>query len=224
MICHVQSETRRWTLRALLAVMAAAILSLTPWVSSPAEAHGSTVDPVSRNYGCYLRWGSDHLNPDMETEDPMCWQAWQDDANAMWNWNGLYVDGLNGEFEANIPDNELCSAGGTSDGRYESMDTPGAWQTTDVDDSFTIDIYDQATHGADYLKIYVTTQGYDAETDALDWGDLELIKTTGEYGQSDHYTTDVTVTGRSGHHVLYVIWQASHMDQTYFLCSDITFS
>ncbi len=29
----------------------------------------------------------------MVTEDPMCYQAWQADPNAMWNWNGLYREG-----------------------------------------------------------------------------------------------------------------------------------
>ncbi|MBE3011845.1 hypothetical protein IL992_21970 [Microbispora sp. NEAU-D428] len=28
-----------------------------------ASAHGSVVDPASRNYGCWLRWGSDFQNP-----------------------------------------------------------------------------------------------------------------------------------------------------------------
>ncbi|MGO4423542.1 lytic polysaccharide monooxygenase, partial [Streptomyces sp. MCAF7] len=28
----------------------------------------------------------------------------------------------------------------------------------------------------------------------------------------------------TGRHVVYTIWQASHMDQTYFLCSDVNFT
>ncbi|GAA5207250.1 hypothetical protein GCM10023323_22010 [Streptomyces thinghirensis] len=28
----------------------------------------------------------------------------------------------------------------------------------------------------------------------------------------------------SGHHVILTVWKASHMDQKYFLCSDVNFS
>jgi lytic cellulose monooxygenase (C4-dehydrogenating) len=40
----------------------------------------------------------------------------------MWNWNGLYRNG--------------------------SLDTVGAWKTTNVADDFTLRLYDQASHGA----------------------------------------------------------------------------
>ncbi|MGP4113345.1 lytic polysaccharide monooxygenase auxiliary activity family 9 protein [Streptomyces sp. 4N509B] len=220
---HDQTSARGWTLRALLAVLAAATLLVTPWSTPTASAHGSTADPVSRNYACWQRWGSDFQNPAMAQEDPMCWQAWQHDTNAMWNWNGLYREGTGGNFQAFIPDNTLCSAGQTGDGRYNSMDNPGAWKTSQISTNFTVDVYDQARHGADYLHVYVTKQGYNAQTDALDWGDLELRQSTGRYAPGEHYTTNVSAPGRSGHHVVYTIWKASHADQIYFFCSDVTF-
>ena len=217
------TDARGLSLRALPAVLAAAALLLTPWSTPQASAHGSAADPVSRNYGCWQRWGDDFQNPAMEQEDPMCWQAWQWDTNAMWNWNGLYREGTGGDFQAYIPDNQLCSAGHTQDGRYNSLDTPGPWRTSSVGTDFTVDVLDQARHGADYLLVYVTKQGYDAETDALDWGDLELVASTGSHAPADHYLVDVSAPGRSGHHVVYTIWKASHADQIYFFCSDVTF-
>ncbi|RKN44059.1 cellulose-binding protein [Streptomyces hoynatensis] len=218
-----RTDARRLTLRALPAVLAAVALLVTPWTSPAASAHGSTADPVSRNYGCWQRWGNDFQNPAMEQEDPMCWQAWQWDTNAMWNWNGLYREGTGGDFQAFIPDNQLCSAGHTGDGRYNSMDNPGPWKTSGIGANFTVDVLDQALHGADYLQVYVTRQGYNAETDALDWGDLELRATTGTYAPASHYLVNVSAPGRSGHHVVYTIWKASHADQIYFFCSDVTF-
>ncbi|MEO3755582.1 lytic polysaccharide monooxygenase auxiliary activity family 9 protein [Streptomyces sp. B6B3] len=223
MVSYAHVDARKLTLRALLAGLAAAMLLLTPWSTPNASAHGSVVDPLSRNYGCLQRWGDDFQNPAMEQEDPMCWQAWQDDVNAMWNWNGLYREGTGGDYEAFIPDNQLCSAGQVESGRYNAMDTPGAWTTSQINSTFTVDLYDQALHGADYLKVYVTKQGYDAETDALDWGDLELLQSTDAYAPSEHYTTQVSAPGRSGHHVVYTVWKASHADQIYFICSDVTF-
>ncbi|WP_228984426.1 lytic polysaccharide monooxygenase, partial [Streptomyces sp. DH12] len=136
----------------VLGTVVAALLCLVPW-SGTAHAHGSVVDPASRNYGCWQRWGSDFQNPAMAQQDPMCWQAWQDNTNAMWNWNGLYRDGSGGNFRAVVPDGTLCSGGNTENGRYRSMDTPGAWKTTNVGSSFTVNLYDQARHGADYFLV-----------------------------------------------------------------------
>ena len=100
-----------------LAIGAAAILTAAVAAvvvaQSPASAHGSVSDPPSRNYGCWQRWGSDFQNPHMATQDPMCWQAWQDDPHAMWNWNGLYREGVAGNHQAAIPDGQLCSGGRT---------------------------------------------------------------------------------------------------------------
>ena len=119
-----------------LAIAAAATLLLTTALSvalvRPASAHGSVVDPASRSYSCWQRWGSDFQNPRMATEDPMCWQAWQADPQAMWNWNGLFREGVAGNHQGAIPDGQLCSGGHTQNGRYNALDTVGAWKTTPV--------------------------------------------------------------------------------------------
>jgi chitin-binding protein len=206
----------------LLSLLAAVLLCLVPG-SGTASAHGSVVNPASRNYGCWQRWGSDFQNPAMATQDPMCWQAWQDNPNAMWNWNGLYRNGSAGNFQAVIPDGQLCSGGQTEAGRYRSLDTPGPWKTTNVGGNFTVQLYDQASHGADYFLVYVTRQGYDPTTQPLKWSDLQLVARTGKHAPSQHYSIPVTTSGYTGRHVVYTIWQASHMDQTYFLCSDVNF-
>jgi lytic cellulose monooxygenase (C4-dehydrogenating) len=207
----------------LTALFSALLLCLVPW-SGTASAHGSVVDPASRNYGCWLRWGSDFQNPAMQQQDPMCWQAWQDNPNAMWNWNGLYRNGLAGNFQAAIPDGQLCSGGHAESGRYNSMDAVGPWTTSTIGANFTVKLYDQASHGADYFKVYVSRQGYDPTTQPLRWSDLQLVTTTGRYGQSQNYQIPVTTSGYTGRHVVYTIWQASHMDQAYFICSDVVFS
>ncbi|MGW6008276.1 lytic polysaccharide monooxygenase auxiliary activity family 9 protein [Streptomyces sp. NPDC055210] len=220
MICHARVIPSRATFT--LSLLAAVLLCLIPW-SAPAHAHGSVVDPASRNYGCWLRWGSDFQNPAMAQEDPMCWQAWQDNPNAMWNWNGLYRNGSAGDFEAVVPDGQLCSAGHTESGRYNSLDAVGAWKTTDLGANFTVKLYDQANHGADYILVYVTRQGFDPATQPLTWDDMQLVVRTGKYAPGQNYAIDVNTSGLSGRHVVYTIWQASHMDQTFFMCSDVNF-
>jgi chitin-binding protein len=198
------------------------LLCLIPWTGT-AAAHGSVVDPASRNYGCWLRWGSDFQNPEMKQKDPMCWQAWQDNPNAMWNWNGLYRNGSGGSFPAVVPDGQLCSGGRTEGGRYNSLDVAGPWQTTRVGRDFTVRLYDQARHGADYILVYVTRQGFDPTTQPLRWSDLQLLHRTDRYAPAENYAINVSTSGLSGRHVVYTIWQASHMDQTFFLCSDVDF-
>ncbi|MFI7487428.1 lytic polysaccharide monooxygenase [Micromonospora echinaurantiaca] len=216
----------------LLAVAAAAVLLLTTALANPVSAHGSVVDPASRNYGCWQRWGSDFQNPRMATEDPMCWQAWQANPNAMWNWNGLFREGVAGNHQAAIPNGQLCSGGRTEGGRYNALDTVGAWKTTPVSNSFRVRLYDQASHGADYIRVYVTRQGFDALTEPLGWDDLELVGQIGNTPASQWKpeTSGVSIEipanapGRTGRHIVYTIWQASHLDQSYYLCSDVDFS
>ena len=216
---HVISS--RSALRAVV-LLCAALLMLVPWTDR-ASAHGGVINPAFRAYSCWERWGDDHQNPAMEEEDPMCWQAWQADPNAMWNWNGLYRNGVGGDFQGAIPDGQLCSGGGAENGRYKALDAVGAWHTTDISTDFTIELYDQASHGADFFLVYVTKQGFDPTTQPLTWDDLELVKETGSYEPAENISFDVSAPGRSGRHIVYTIWQASHMDQSYYLCSDVNF-
>jgi chitin-binding protein len=191
--------------------------------ADPASAHGSTTDPPSRNYGCWARWGTDHLNPNMGQTDPMCAQAWQANPNTMWNWNGLFREGVGGNHEAAVPDGQLCSGGRTQGGLYASLDAVGPWVAKTMPNNFNLTITDQARHGADYLLIYITRQGFDPTTQPLTWANLELVQRTGAYPTTGLYEAQVSAGNRTGRHVVYTIWQASHMDQPYYLCSDVIF-
>lgn len=199
----------------LVAVTASALL----W-TSPAQAHGTVVDPATRAYHCWEEWGDDHLNPAMEQEDPMCWQAWQANPNTMWNWMSMLQDGLGGQFEARIPNGKLCS---NNHPNFESLNNPGPWKTTDVGDNFSIHLYDQASHGADFFRVYVSKQGFDPKTQSLGWDDLDFITETGSYPPANDITFPVQTSGYSGHHIVFTIWQASHLDQAYLMCSDVNF-
>ncbi|GGO16869.1 chitin-binding protein [Microbispora rosea subsp. aerata] len=218
----MHARPRRWAFR-LTALLSASAACLVAWAGA-ANAHGSVVDPASRNYGCWLRWGSDFQNPSMAQQDPMCWQAWQANPNAMWNWNGLYREYLGGNFQAAIPDGTLCGGGHAENGRYDAMDVPGDWKAANIRNNFTIRLWDQARHGADYLMVYVTKPGFDPTRQKVRWSDLQLLAKTGRYAPGEYYTVNLSTSGRSGRAVIYTIWQASHMDQTFFFCSDVNFT
>jgi lytic cellulose monooxygenase (C4-dehydrogenating) len=204
---------------AVLSAVAALLVGFAP----SAGAHGSATDPPSRNYGCWQRWGNDFQNPAMAQQDPMCWQAWQTDTNAMWNWNGLYREGVAGNHQAAIPDGQLCSAGRTQDGRYRAMDVPGDWKAVDKPRNFTVNVLDQALHGGDYYRVYITRQGFNPLTQQLRWSDLELVAQVGKTPPQSNTVISVNAGNRTGRHIVYTIWQASHLDQSYYFCSDVRF-
>ncbi|MCO1576924.1 lytic polysaccharide monooxygenase [Crossiella sp. SN42] len=217
------SSARPLLARALVVLSAVGAL-LAGALTGVAQAHGSATDPPSRNYGCWQRWGSDFQNPAMATRDPMCWQAWQANPNAMWNWNGLYRENLKGNHRGNIPNGQLCSGGRAEGGRYNSMDTVGAWQMVNKPRRFTLTITDQARHGADYLQVYITKQGFNPATQPLGWDNLEQVAQTGRIAPNGTYQVGVDAGNRTGRHIVYTIWQASHLDQSYYFCSDVNFT
>jgi chitin-binding protein len=217
---------------AIFAAIAAVIVLATTFVVNSVSAHGSIVDPATRNYGCWARWGSDFQNPIMATQDPMCWQAWQANPNAMWNWNGLFREGLAGNHQGNIPDGQLCSGGHAEGGRYNAMDAVGDWRAASISNNFRVKLYDQASHGADYIMVFVTRQGFNPITQPLRWADLELVGQIGNTPASQWTPESAggvsiqvagSAPGRTGRHMIYTIWQASHLDQSYYFCSDVQF-
>ncbi|MFV2013429.1 MULTISPECIES: lytic polysaccharide monooxygenase auxiliary activity family 9 protein [unclassified Micromonospora] len=224
------TDRRPLGLYALVVAVTAGLL-LTTALANVASAHGSVISPASRNYGCLERWGDNHMAPEMATEDPMCYQAWQANAAAMWNWNGLYREGVGGNHQGAIPDGQLCSGGRTEGGRYNAMDAIGDWRATSINNSFNVRLFDGASHGADYIRVYVTRQGFNPITQALGWGNLELVAQIGNTPASQWQSVPsgvqidipATAPGRTGRHMVYTIWQASHMDQSYYFCSDVNF-
>lgn len=203
----------------VLALVIGVMAALFTW-ASPASAHGTIVNPATRAYHCWEEWGSNHMDPAMEQEDPMCYQAFQANPDTMWNWMSALRDGLGGNFQGSTPDGQLCS---NALSRNDALNTPGPWKTTNVGSSFTMELYDQASHGADFFEVYVSKQGFDPTTQRLGWGDLDFITRTGSYPPSQNISFNVQTSGYSGHHIVFTIWQASHLDQTYMWCSDVNF-
>jgi len=216
-----------------LALAAAALTAVAVSAAVPgrALAHGNIIDAPSRNFGCWQRWGTHFQDPAMQTEDPMCWQAWQANPNTMWNWMSLYRNGMAGNFEAAVPDGTLCSLNHAEGGLGNSLDAVGNWTAKNIERSFTLTLHDQASHGADFVRVYVTKAGYDPVTQPLGWGDLDLVTTVGNTPAAQWTPSSTPTSGvqlkinatasHSGRAIVFTIWQASHLDQAYFFCSDV---
>lgn len=206
--------------RSIIALIIGTLGWMLAWVPT-ASAHGTIVSPATRAYQCWQDWGSQHTNPAMQQQDPLCWQAFQANADTMWNWMSALRDGLGGNFQGSTPDGQLCSNGLA---RNNSLNTPGPWKTTSLGGDFSMRLHDQASHGADYFRVYVSKNGFDPTTQRLGWGDLDFITQTGRYAPASDITFNVQTSGAyRGHHVVFTIWQASHLDQTYMWCSDVNF-
>lgn len=208
------------TRRGFIALVIAGLACLFAGVPA-ASAHGTIVSPPTRAYQCWQDWGSQHTNPAMQQQDPMCWQAFQANADTMWNWMSALRDGLKGNFQGTTPDGQLCS---NALSRNDSLNTPGPWRTTSLGSTFSMHLYDQASHGADFIRVYVSKNGFDPTTQRLGWGNLDQVTQTGRYAPAKDITFTVQTSGAyRGHHVVFTIWQASHQDQTYMWCSDVNF-
>jgi lytic cellulose monooxygenase (C4-dehydrogenating) len=203
-----------------LVLLLALVAGVLPWAGA-AQAHGTIINPASRAYQCWKDWGTNHMDPAMATQDPMCYQAWQANSDTMWNWMSALRDGLGGNYQGATPDGQLCSNGLA---RNNSLNTPGAWRATNLSRNFTVHLYDQASHGADFLRVYVSKQGFDPTTQRLGWGNLDLITTTGRYAPAKDITFNVSTSGYTGRHIVFMMWKASHADQTYMWCSDVNFT
>jgi predicted carbohydrate-binding protein with CBM5 and CBM33 domain len=186
-----------------------------------AQAHGTIIDPASRAYQCWQTWGTHHTDPAMAQADPMCWQAFQANADTMWNWMSALRDGLGGNFQGATPDGKLCS---NALARNDSLNQPGPWKATNLGSNFSVHLYDQASHGADFFRVYVSKNGFDPTTQRLGWGNLDFITQTGRYAPATDITFNVSTSGYTGRHIVFVIWQASHLDQAYMWCSDVNFA
>lgn len=195
------------------------LAGMLTWTGA-AQAHGTIISPPTRAYQCWQTWGHRHTDPAMQQQDPMCYRAFQANPDTMWNWMSALRDGLGGQFQARTPDGQLCS---NALSRNDSLNQPGAWKTTNVSRNFSVQLYDQASHGADYFRVYVSKQGFNPTTQRLGWGNLDFITQTGRYAPAQNITFNVSTSGYTGHHILFVIWQASHLDQAYMWCSDVNF-
>ena len=219
---RVRSTTTSWSVIRRRGVVAL-IISVLAWTflwTPTASAHGTIVSPATRAYQCWQTWGSQHTNPAMREQDPMCWQAFQANADTMWNWMSALRDGLKGNFQGATPNGQLCS---NALARNNSLNTPGRWKTTNIGANFQMHLYDQASHGADYIRVYVSKNGFDPTTQSLGWGNLDYIMQTGRYAPAKDIKFNVQTSGYRGHHVIFTIWQASHLDQAYMWCSDVNF-
>ncbi|MFJ2744105.1 lytic polysaccharide monooxygenase [Streptomyces sp. NPDC087440] len=202
---------------ATVAALGLAPLALTGLAASPAAAHGSMTDPVSRVSACYAE------GPESPDSAACKAAVAASGVQAFYDWNAVNIANAAGNHKALIPDGKLCSAGND---KYKGLDLPRAdWPSSKLSaGKHTFRYKGTAPHKGSF-ELYVTKDGYDP-TKPLKWSDLEakpFAKVTDPQMQGGDYVFDGTLPDKSGRHLVYSIWQRSDSPEAFYTCSDVVF-
>ncbi|MGW5002081.1 lytic polysaccharide monooxygenase auxiliary activity family 9 protein [Streptomyces hydrogenans] len=204
--------TSRRTLSATVAALA-----LSGLAASPAVAHGSMTDPVSRVAACYAE------GPEAPSSAACKAAVAASGTQAFYDWNAVNIANAAGQHRQLIPDGKLCSAGND---KYRGLDLARAdWPASKLTaGKHTFRYKGTAPHKGSFA-LYVTKDGYDPSK-PLRWADLEAepFATVTDPGmQGGDYVFEGTVPKKSGRHLIYSIWQRSDSPEAFYTCSDVVF-
>ncbi|MFD8075621.1 lytic polysaccharide monooxygenase [Streptomyces sp. NPDC059718] len=196
----------------------AALLPLA--LAGPAAAHGAPVSPVSRAAACAS--GSGQY---VGTAACRAAAAANGGSRPFADWDNLRVAGVAGRDRQVIPDGKLCSGGLAA---FRGLDLPRSdWPATRLTPgaAFTMAYGTTIPHQGTF-RLYLTKEGYDP-TRPLTWSSLAsdpFVKVTDPPVSGGAYRISGRLpSNRTGHHVLFTIWQNSSTPDTYYSCSDVVF-
>ncbi|MFE9677910.1 lytic polysaccharide monooxygenase [Streptomyces sp. NPDC006259] len=204
--------------KAAAVALGLAPLAMTALSASPAAAHGSMGDPVSRVAQCYAE------GPESPGSDACAAAVAAGGTQALYDWNGIRIGDAGGRHRELIPDGKLCSAGNAE---FAGLDLArGDWPATSVrGGSYPFAYRVTAPHKGTFT-VYVTKEGYDP-TRPLAWADLDLehpvATATDPVAAGGFSSFSGSLPERSGRHVLYAVWQRSDSPEAFYSCSDVTF-
>ncbi|CAM5586218.1 lytic polysaccharide monooxygenase auxiliary activity family 9 protein [Streptomyces pilosus] len=204
--------------KAAVAAVGLVPLALTGLSATPASAHGSMGDPVSRVAQCYAE------GPESPASAACRAAVAAGGTQALYDWNGVRIGDAGGRHQELIADGRLCSAGNEA---FKGLDLARAdWPATSVSSgSYTFKYRVTAPHKGTF-KVYITKPGYDP-SQPLAWDDLDLANpvatSTDPAASGGFYTFGGTLPERSGKQLLYAVWQRSDSPEAFYSCSDVTF-
>ncbi|WP_434632260.1 lytic polysaccharide monooxygenase [Chromobacterium sp. CV08] len=192
-------------------------------LNAPLWAHGTMEIPVNRVYSCYLE------GPEAP-KSAACQEARRiGGAQAMYDWNAINQTPYGDNHQAAVPDGTLCG-GGKSEFKGFNL-ARSDWRSTPIvpDAAGEYEFVYKATspHATKYFRFYVTRNGWNP-TMPLRWSDLQLF---GSYngnppqdaGRRYHMTMKLP-TGKTGQHIIFVVWKRSDSEEAFYSCSDVRFS
>ncbi|MFG3260131.1 lytic polysaccharide monooxygenase [Streptomyces sp. NPDC048172] len=200
-----------------IAALGFAPLAVTTALATPAAAHGSMQDPVSRVSACFAE------GPE-SPQSAACKAAVKaSGTQAFYDWNEVNIPDAAGKHKQIIPDGKLCSAGRD---KYKGLDLPRKdWPATKMKaGKHTFKYKATAPHKGSF-DLYITKDGYDPSK-PLKWSDLEskpFATVKDPKLESGSYVFNGTIPKKSGRHLIYSTWQRSDSPEAFYTCSDVTF-
>ncbi|NGN68404.1 chitin-binding protein [Streptomyces sp. A7024] len=212
------ARTKRLTKRvAALTAATAAPIAFGTLAATPAAAHGSMEDPISRVYGCYAE------GPESPQSAACKAAVAKSGAQAFYDWNGVRDGEAGGQSKEKIPDGKLCSGG---DEAFAGLDLPRAdWPATKMTAGAHTFKYKGTAPHVGTFDLYITKESYDPSK-PLKWSDLEDKPFTSVKDPkltNGSYVFDGKIPERSGRHLIYAIWQRSDSPEAFYSCSDVVF-
>ncbi|MEV5277414.1 lytic polysaccharide monooxygenase [Streptomyces sp. NPDC052811] len=203
---------------ASLGVLGATSLAFLALAPTPASAHGSLFNPVSRVAACYAE-GPEH------PVSQVCKDLVADSGTQpLYDWNEVNIANANGQSRQLIPDGKLCSA---NRDKYRALDWARTdWPATNVSaGSFDFRFRVTAPHSGT-MTLYITKDGFDP-TKPLKWSDLDdtpvaTYRTT-RTATDGYYGFTGTLPARTGRHIIYKVWQRDDSPEAFYGCSDVVY-
>ncbi|MGV9880383.1 lytic polysaccharide monooxygenase auxiliary activity family 9 protein [Streptomyces sp. NPDC003006] len=201
----------------VIAAVGVAPLALTALSVTPAAAHGSMTDPVSRVSACFQE------GPESPKSAACKAAVAASGTQALYDWNGVNIANAAGKSKEIIPDGKLCSAGND---KYKGLDLPRAdWPSSKLSAGKHTFRYKATAPHRGSFELYVTKDSYDP-TKPLKWSDLEkkpFVKVTDPKLRNGDYVFDGKIPAKSGRHLIYSVWQRSDSPEAFYTCSDVVF-
>lgn len=215
-------------LLALLTTIPALGLMLAAGV--PAAAHGTPMKPGSRTFLCWR----DALTGtgEIKAVNPACKAAQQAGGTTpFYNWFSVLRSDGAGRTRGFVPDGQLCSGGNPN---FTGFDLArDDWPVTHLTAGATVDFsYNAWAAHPGWFYVYVTKDGYDPAK-PLTWSEMEdqpfltvdhppLNGTPGTV-DADYSWSGRLPSGKTGRHIVYMVWQRSDSAETFYSCSDVVF-
>jgi predicted carbohydrate-binding protein with CBM5 and CBM33 domain len=208
---------RNLTVVALAGMVA---LLLTGLAAGPASAHGAMTNPISRQAACGPEGGK-------STRSRACQVALDGTgARSLDDWDTIRVPGVAGRDRERIPDGRLCSGGIDAFSALDAARTDWPSTMLAAGAEFTFRYRATIPHQGTF-RLYVTADGY-TPSEPLTWSDLErkpFLTATDPPLRDGSYRIEGTLpAAKTGHHVIYAVWQNSDTPDTYYSCSDVAFT
>ncbi|MFI9586108.1 lytic polysaccharide monooxygenase [Streptomyces sp. NPDC052236] len=222
---------RRSILLILLAVLTSLpALGLIAFSEGTAAAHGTPMKPASRTFMCW-RDGLTSTG-EIKPNNPACKAAVaQSGTTPLYNWFSVLRSDGAGRTRGFVPDGQLCSGGNSTFSGYNLPRTD--WPLTHLTSGATVNFsYNAWAAHPGWFYVYITKDGFDPAR-TLTWNDVEeqpflsidhppLNGTPGTV-EADYRWSGALPSGKSGRHIIYMVWQRSDSAETFYSCSDVVF-